>query len=273
MTAFKILALDLDNTLFNDQKEVSWANKKALQAARAKGVKIVITTGRPLKAIESLLEELDLLTEDNYVISFNGGLVQKTSGEILAKSGLTRQQVAIIQEEMANLALPVDVLSGGVVYSMASQGNHSLYQQANPMLTFKEIDSLADLPKDISYNKVVIVFEEQFLNQQLKLIPADLYDQFEIFKSREIILEIMPKGVHKAVGLELLTKHLGVDQSQVMAMGDEENDLTMLRWAGLGLAMKNGAELIKEAADAVTEKTHNESGVAWAIEKYILSED
>lgn len=135
MTEIKLLALDLDGTLFNTKKEVSLENKEALKAVREKGIKVVITTGRPLKAIEHLLEELDLLSKDNYLITFNGGLVQKTTGEILEKSALSRKQVETIQTEMEHLALPVDVLSDGIVYSISNQNNHSLYPIANPMLT------------------------------------------------------------------------------------------------------------------------------------------
>lgn len=80
----------------------------------------------------------------------------------------------------------------------------------------------------------------------------------------------MPKGIHKAEGLKLLSDYLGIDQSKVMAMGDEENDLTMLKWAGLGVAMANGVDKVKAVADAVTTQTNEESGVAEAIHNYIL---
>ena len=80
----------------------------------------------------------------------------------------------------------------------------------------------------------------------------------------------MPKGVHKAAGLNQLVKHLGLSSENVMAMGDEENDLSMLKWAGLGVAMANGVAIAKEIADAVTSRTNDESGVAEAVKKYIL---
>ncbi|EHJ52529.1 Cof-type HAD-IIB family hydrolase [Streptococcus macacae] len=273
MAKIKLLALDLDGTLFNQKKEISLENKAALKAARAKDVKVVLTTGRPIKAMEYLLKELDLISDDNYIITFNGGLVQKTNGDILDKSELSYQQVENIQAEMEKLALPVDILSDGIVYSISNQDHHSRYHLANPTLSFKKIAGLDHLPRDIIYNKVVIVYEAAFLDQQILKIPAYFYDRFEVFKSRDIILEIMPKGVHKAVGLDLLVKHLGIDASEVMAMGDEENDLTMLRWAGLGVAMANGTAAAKQAADAVTARTNEQSGVAEAIEKYILKED
>lgn len=273
MRKIKLLALDLDGTLFNSKKEVSQSNKEALRLARERGVQVVITTGRPLKAIEHLLYDLDMVSEQDYSITFNGGLVQRNTGEILDKSQFTRAEIEAIYEVLEALALPMDVLSDGDVYSLASQGNHSLYHTANPMLAFHELASLADIPHDIIYNKVVVVIEQDFLDQQIDQLPSQLYQDFEVFKSRDIILEIMPKGVHKAVGLDLLTQHLDLRASDVMAMGDEANDLTMLAWAGLGIAMQNATDSVKKTANAVTKLTNEESGVAEAIHTYILNEE
>lgn len=267
----RLLALDMDGTLFNTQKEVSLENQKALAAARDLGVKVVITTGRPLKAIQSTLESLGLYDEDNYSITFNGGLVQRNNGEVLAKRDMTFEEVSTIAAEMARLALPIDVISDGTVYSLPSQGNQSLYQTANPMLAFVTLASLEELPRDIVYNKVVVVFNPEFLDQQIPHIRPELYEQFELFKSRDIILEVMPKGVHKAVGLAGLAQYLGIDRCEVMAMGDEANDLTMLEWAGLGVAMANATPDVKAIADAVTTRTNDASGVAEAIDTYILN--
>ncbi|TWT16628.1 Cof-type HAD-IIB family hydrolase [Streptococcus sp. sy010] len=270
MTDIKLLALDLDGTLLTSKKEVTQANHESLKAARELGVKVVITTGRPLKAIEHLLTELDLLGENEYSITFNGGLVQSNTGKILAKSGLTRNDLPVIYQALMDLDLPMDILSGGTVYSLSSATRQTLYPTANPMLEFISIESLTDLPEDVVINKVVSVCEQSVLDQQIKHLPADLSERFELFKSRDIVFEIMPKGIHKAVGLEHLTKHLGLSSAQVMAMGDEENDLTMLTWAGLGIAMANASQMIKVKANHVTTKTNEESGVAEAVETYIL---
>ncbi|MCR5492499.1 MAG: Cof-type HAD-IIB family hydrolase [Streptococcus sp.] len=270
MADIKLLALDLDGTLFNSKKIVTRENKLALRAARDKGVKVVITTGRPLKAISGLLEELDLISDEDYIITFNGGLVQKTNGEILDKSELTRSQLKLLYSHLEPLALPFDVLSDGIVYSLACRGNVSHYPEANPTLDFVTVNSFAEIPENVIYNKVVSVTNPEFLDQQLLKLPKELHQHFEIFKSRDIIVEMMPKGVHKAAGLNQLVEHLGLSSKNVMAIGDEENDLSMLKWAGLGVAMANGVAIAKETADVVTSRTNEESGVAEAVEKYIL---
>lgn len=270
MEEIKLLALDLDGTLLTSQKEVTAENRQALKAARSKGVKVVLTTGRPLRAMEHLLAELDLLKADDYSITFNGGLVQCNTGEILAKSELTLDQVAEIHQALLELDLPTDILSGGTVYSLPSANHQSLYPTVNPMLDFVSLTSLSDLPKNLVINKVVSVFEQEFLDHQVTKLPANLTANYELFKSRDIVFEIMPKGIHKAKGLEILTQHLGLTAEQVMTMGDEENDVTMLEWAGWGVAMANASSHVKTKADAVTTRTNEESGVAEAIEAYIL---
>ena len=255
MSEIKLLALDLDGTLFTKDKQVTAENRAALKSAEAEGVHVVITTGRPLPAITHILEDLGLLDDKHYSVTFNGGLVQRNNGDILIKKEMSREDLKQIYAVFEPLGLPMDVISDGIVYGVPSKGNHSLYRQANPTLTFVDVESIDDIPENIVYNKVVTVCEEAFLDAQIEKLP---------------ILEVMPKGVHKAVGLKLLSDYLTIDKSQVMAMGDEENDLTMLEWAGLGVAMANAVPKAKAVAKAVTTKTNEESGVAEAIHKYIL---
>ena len=162
----------------------------------------------------------------------------------------------------------MDVISEGVAYET---NPNSLYQGFSPFLSFVE-GPFDTMPRDLIFNKAVSAINADFLDQQIPKLPAALKAKYEIFKSRDILLEIMPKGVIKSFGLEKLTGILGIDQSQVMAMGDEENDLAMLEWAGLGIAMKNATPEVKALADVVAPATNDEHGVAWAIQTYILED-
>lgn len=266
----KLIAIDLDGTLLTSDKTISDRNKQFLKMAREKGVYIVLTTGRPLKAIHSFLEELDLLGEHHYSITFNGGLVQENTGRVLAKTGFGIEDVRQIRQVTNRLGLPLDVLHEGTVYSLPSD-RESLYITCNPALTKLAVAD-EDLPTDFVYNKAVSATSADFLDKQIPSIPSELYERFEIFKSRDILLEWSPKGVHKANGLEKLIACLGIQQSEVMACGDESNDLSMIEWAGLGIAMKNAVDEVKAAADVVLPKTNDEDGIAWAIERYVVSE-
>ena len=268
MSKIKLLALDLDGTLLTHDKQISSENKVAIKQAQAVGVHVVITTGRPLKAIEHILTELDLLVASEYSITFNGGLVQRNNGEILSKKTFSYDDLVAIHEALTQLDLPLDVISEGVAYETNSS---SLYQSFSPFLDFVE-GPFNTIPRDIIFNKAVSAINADFLDQQIPKIPAVLKEKYEIFKSRDILLEIMPKGVVKSFGLDKLTAILGIDKTAVMAMGDEENDLAMLEWAGLGIAMKNATPEVKALADVVAPVTNDEHGVAWAIQTYILED-
>ena len=272
MADIKLIALDLDGTLLTSDKKISERNLAALKAAQAKGVKVVLTTGRPLKAMDFFLHELGTDgREDEYTITFNGGLVQRNTGEILDKTVFSYDDVARIYEETDKLYIPLDAICEGLVYQIQSDQD-SLYAQFNPALTFEPID-FSDLSSQQTYNKCVTAYAQEPLDAAIEQISPELFERYEIFKSREMLLEWSPKNVHKANGLEKLIAHLGIERSQVMACGDEANDLSMIEWAGLGVAMQNAVAIVKEAANVVTPMTNDEDAVAWAIEEYVLKED
>lgn len=266
----KLVAIDLDGTLLNSQKEISPRNHAAIAKAKAQGIKVVICTGRPLEAIHPFLAQLNLEEPGDYSITFNGGFVQKNdTGEVLEKKVLTSEQV----EELITLAqtidMPLDLLSGGNVYTLTTSAQHlSLYPEINPLLTHIPTP-LAALDWQRPYNKAVIGYEQQFLDQKITEIPAVFKEKYEVIKSRAVLLEFMPKGVTKAYGLALLAKDLGLTAAEIMTIGDEENDLPMIEYAGIGVAMANAVDQVKAVANVITA-SNEEDGVAQVIEKYLL---
>lgn len=266
----KLVAIDLDGTLLNSKKEISTRNKEALAKAKAAGVKIVLCTGRPLAAIEIYLEALNLRDNGDYSITFNGGLVQKNdTGEIIEKALMPLADVHELYELTSELNVPLDILSDGLVLQLPTTEEYtSLYSQLNKLLTFEPRD-LAQLTSDQIYNKAVIAVEQTYLDEQIKKIPASFYDRYEIIKTRSNLLEFMPKGITKAYGISLLARDLDIKQEEIMTIGDEENDLPMIEYAGLGVAMENAVPKVKEIADVITD-TNDHDGVAQAVEKFVL---
>ncbi|BAK20789.1 Cof-type HAD-IIB family hydrolase [Melissococcus plutonius] len=267
----KLIAIDLDGTLLNDKKKISIKNKETIARAKALGIKIVICTGRPLKAMEHYLEELNLLEETDYCITFNGGLVQKTSnGEIIKKALLPLKAINEVYLLAISLNLPFDVLSDHEVLQLPSSPEHpSIYNKLNNTLTFTPA-VLNELTNDRIYNKIVMATAADYLDRQIKQIPHEYYDHFEIIKTRKNLLEFMPKGITKAYGLSLLADELMIKSEEIMAIGDEENDLPMIHYAGIGVAMENAVSKVRSAADIITT-TNEKDGVASAIENYAFS--
>ncbi|EOH97178.1 cof-like hydrolase [Enterococcus haemoperoxidus ATCC BAA-382] len=266
----KLVAIDLDGTLLNSKKEISERNKQALAKAKAAGVKIVICTGRPLAAIGIYLDALNLRDNGDYSITFNGGLVQKNdTGEIIEKASMPLENVHDLFELAAALNVPLDILSDGLVLQLPTTQNYeSLYSQLNTLLTYESYE-LDQLTADRIYNKAVIAVEQTYLDEQIKKIPSPFYDRYEIIKTRSNLLEFMPKGITKAYGISLLARDLDINQEEIMTVGDEENDLPMIEYAGLGVAMENAVARVKDLADVITD-TNDNDGVAQAVEKFVL---
>ncbi len=267
----KLIAIDLDGTLLDDNKQISERNKKALHEAKAKGVKIVLCTGRPLRAIEPILEELDLLDEGDFSITFNGGLVQKNdTGEVIEQAGMDVSDVHGLAAMARELDLPMDVLSDDTVIILnTSPTRLTIYPELSPLL-HREQAHAAELAADRLYNKVVVAYEQEYLDQQIQKIPTAVKEKYEVIKTRANLLEFMPKGVTKAYGISLLARDLEITQAEVMCIGDEENDLPMIEYAGIGVAMANAIDIVKEAADVITD-SNEADGVAKVVEKYVLS--
>lgn len=269
----RLVAIDLDGTLFNQAKQISARNKEALKQAKAQGVKIVICTGRPLKAIEPVLEELGLNDDDDYSITFNGGYIQKNqSGEVLHQLTLSKAEVQMMYIATHANGIPVDTVSDDIVYSITPtiESCPSKYRHLNKNLTNIEVN-IAQLPETRRYNKVLLSQEPEYIDERIDTVLQLFKDRYSTMKTQKFLYEIAPAGVSKAEGLAFLGELLDISAAEMMALGDEENDESMIEYAGLGVAMGNATERVKQLSNAETD-TNDCDGVAKAIEKYVLQD-
>lgn len=269
----KLIAIDLDGTLLNEHKEITDETKKVLKQAKEIGVKVVLCTGRPLLGMAHYLDELDLKEAGDYGITYNGGLVQRTNtGEVLSQKTLTKVQIEELYQLTQSLEVPLNFIDLKQVYAPPYPESYpSLYGGVMKALPFVST-TMDDLPTDAVFNKAVICTEVAHLDETIAKIPVEFTEKYTIMKSRPELLEILNKEVDKGRGLEVLCNLLEIHPDEVMALGDEENDLAMIRFAGLGVAMGNATDEVKSAAKFVT-KTNRENGVAYAVKKFVLNEE
>lgn len=266
----QLIAIDLDGTLLNNEHMISKRNMQALQKAHRQGIKIVICTGRPYFFMKHFLEELQLISEDDYIITYNGALVQKAgTGEILVEQTLSKQDLLKWQEILEPLSLSLNAIDFDGVYTPLTypQGRKNTYLATRSHLPNWAVD-FNEVEEEKGYNKFVIAQEPSFLDQQLEKLPSTLMEEYSVMKSQADLLEVMNKEADKGKALALLANKLGIHLSQTMAIGDQANDLPMIQKAGVGVAMGNADPLIKQAADEVT-LSNEEDGVAVVIEKYL----
>lgn len=266
----KLIGIDLDGTLLRHDKSISKANKVAIRLALDKGVKVAICTGRPLEAIQHILDELGTNTEEHYSITYNGGLIiQNKTREVKAKTAFTLEETQPIAEPLLGLELPVVQVGLDAVYRRPyPKGHPSYYEQSMIYMPFEDLNQ-AQLGPDFPIYKLVISTETNHLEEKLSLIPKSLYERYSVMRSHPHQLEIMPKGVDKGQGLKALAEHLNISQSDVMGIGDEENDLAMLQWVGHAVVMDNARAEIKAYANYVTS-SNEADGVAEAIHHLVL---
>ena len=271
--AIKLITIDIDDTLVNTAKQVTPRVKAALQEATAQGVKVVLTTGRPLPGVQEYLDELGLNHQDDqYAITYNGGVVQTTNGEELGGKELAYSDYLRLREVADELGAYLQVETIDAAYTSAKEINYWASREnflIKMPLFIKPVDEMD--PND-HYVKFMFIGDEADIDAWRDALPNDVKEAYYIVKSTPQHLEFMHKDATKGSGLLTLADKLGIDQSETMALGDQQNDITMIEAAGLGVAMGNAVPEVKAVADVETT-TQNTDGVGVAVEKWVLGRD
>lgn len=268
---YKLIALDMDGTLFNSDKQITDRTKETLAQARALGVKIVLASGRPLAGLQPPLKELDLIHEGEYVLSFNGALiVDAKTGEAVSKCILKGSDYKKLFKLAQELGVHCQAFSPsrGLITNETSQ--YTEHEASINQIDINIINPLTDITDEEDIIKVMFIDPPEILDEAISKLPAWIKEDFNVFKSAPFFLEITHKDVDKGAGLLHLADYLNIKQSETMACGDQGNDYTMIKAAGLGVAMENGIDKVKAIADYVTD-TNDNDGVAKAIEKFVLN--
>ena len=267
--SIKLVAIDIDGTLLNSKKEITPSVFEAIQDAKAAGVKIVITTGRPIAGVSKLLKELHLMDPGDYVITFNGGLVQETAtGKELIKDLLDYEDYLDIESLANKLQIHSHVITkDGIYTSNRDIGRYTIHesQLVNMPLYYRTPEEV----REKEFVKAMYIDEPDILDAAIAKIPKEFKDRFTMVKSAPFYLEILGKTTNKGAAVLHLAERLGIQQEETMAIGDEENDRSMLEVVGHAVVMKNGNPALKKIATHIT-KSNDESGVAYAIRKWVL---
>lgn len=267
--SIKLVAIDIDGTLLNSQHQITPAVYQAIQDAKQAGVKIVIATGRPISGVQKILEELNLLDQGDYVITFNGALVQETAtGKDFIKDTLTYEDYLDIELVARKLKLPMHASTKEGIYTANRNiGKYTIYESTlvNAPIFYRTPEEMSD--KEII--KTMMVDEPEILDAALPLLPTSLTQRFNVAKSAPFYLEVTPKTANKGLAIIRLAEKLGLTMEQTMAIGDQENDRPMLEVVGNPVVMENGNPELKKIAKYIT-KSNDEDGVAYALREWVL---
>ncbi|MDD3026607.1 MAG: Cof-type HAD-IIB family hydrolase [Erysipelotrichaceae bacterium] len=269
---YKIIACDLDETLLSTDRSVSQGNIEAIKKARELGVKFVLATGRGFKTVQGTLKELGLdNVKDEYVISFNGGAITENyNNRLLSFNGITFE----FARELFNRGLDYDVCihvySKDVVYGYNMCDDEIAYLKGR--MDFVEIkEDNIDFLKDEEIAKVLYMNKDINYLNKIEEELADITHEADVSYSSNRYIEFNRKGVNKGAGLRTLAKLLGVAIEDTMAIGDNLNDLAMIKDAGLGVGVANVVTKMKDDCEYITEADHNHDAIKEVIEKFILN--
>ena len=268
---YKLIVLDLDGTLTNSKKVITPRNREILIRVQEQGVRLVLASGRPTYGIVPLANELRMNEFGGFILSYNGGeIINWETQEMLYENVLPNDVVPVLYECARSHQLSILTYDGAEIVTENSQDPY-VQKEAflNKMAVRETNDFLTDITLPVA--KCLIVGDAD------KLIPLEaelclrLQGRINVFRSEPYFLELVPQGIDKALSLAVLLKEIGVERKEMIAIGDGYNDLSMIKFAGLGIAMGNAQEPVKKAADYIT-LSNEEDGVAIAVEKAIIAE-
>lgn len=261
----QLIAVDVDGTLLTDKQLLTSQTIKALKCAIKNGIKIVLCTGRPTEGVRQIIQALGM--HDGVVVSFNGAVIEDLATQtILFRQSLTLEDLLLISRLSDKLALDYHIQSLEGIY--ATKPIISPYTAYDSWLNRLPITvkSLAEF-KQTPIDKILFVAEPSRLEACVRAIPACFFKQFNLVRSLDCFFEFLNKRASKGLALKQVAELYGIEQENIIAIGDNENDLSMLAYAGISVAMGNASHKVKVAA-SLTTKTNNEDGVAWVL-KYL----
>lgn len=266
---YKLVTSDLDATIVSHSQKESPKNKVAIQKVRNMGVNFVISSGRNQFSIKPFEEKYGLNEKGCYGIAFNGGVVYEAdTGKILRDIRLDKNVALDIIKELKTMTVATWVFVGNDLY--LTEFTEWAQRYSHTIDKYIEIEDLAKIEGEIS--KVIVSDERHILEGvQSHFNKKDSPFYTTVF-SAENLLEFVPPTVNKGEGLKFLANHLGIDLSETIAIGDNFNDIEMIRMAGIGVAVANGRKEVKVIADYVTENPCEDGAVAEALSKFIIND-
>ena len=266
----KLIAIDMDGTLLNSKKELLEETKQYFKNFHNKNTEtlLVLCTGRPESGIRPYLKDLGYLEENHYIISQNGANIYESQTEKRVMDAFVDSKAIQKWIELGKTH-GISVMGAGVDYYYSFDEDPTEWMEFDVKIVsgkLKRITTEDSLSTD--FYKLLLLGDEEQLNEFETFIPQEWRNEFYVVRSQKYLIEVLTKGVNKAFGLEKLAKELNIQSSEIAAIGDAANDIEMLKYAGLAIAMGNASEEVKTISDIVTDTNEN-NGVIKAIDQLI----
>ena len=267
--AYELLVLDIDGTLVTTDKQITKNTKEAIKQCLESGIKVAIASGRATEGIRNQAEEIGLGEYGGYIISYNGGrITEYKSGKVVYETFLPKGMIHTLYDYSVKEKTGILTYHDGKIISHSDTDPHIVVDSVGSDLP---IWVPKDFHKEVDFevNKCILTGEPEYLEKLEKKAAKDFEGVLSVYRSEDFYLEMMPLGIDKAYGLSKLLNELGYRRSQMVCCGDGFNDLSMIKYAGLGVAMANADKSIRDMADYVCPSC-DEDGLVDVINRFLL---
>ncbi|MDD7304956.1 MAG: Cof-type HAD-IIB family hydrolase [Peptoniphilaceae bacterium] len=265
----KIIALDIDGTLLNSNNEISDKTLKSLLKAQDMGHILVIASGRNPQGVEKFAHMLNFKDHNGLLSNFNGGMITNyKTGEVIIEHTLDYKLAKDILQFSENLDINYFIYGKDELLTNSKDTYFLKESEARAFTTCRVVEDLS-YSLDFAPHKILFSMDPRYIDKDAKLIRKKFIDRTDQVKSTPFYYEVMPKGINKGKSLLEIANYYKVDIKDTIAFGDEENDLSMIELAGIGVVMGNGTDFMKSKADFVT-KSNDQDGISFYLENYLF---
>ena len=268
--SYKIIALDLDGTLTNSRKIITPKTRNILMRFQQNGGRIILASGRPTHGVVPHANALRLSEFGGYIMSYNGGSVTDCkSGDVVFEKTLPQEVIPEICDIIKDYNVGINTYEGKNII-LANRRNK--YSELESKINGMPIRFVRNFSEYVNFNvnKCLLQGEPEEILKLEKILSDKYKGRLGIFKSEAFFLEIVPYGIDKAASIDRLIKSIGIKAEECIACGDGFNDISMIKYAGMGVAMSNAIEPVIAAADCVT-KSNDEDGIEYLFRCIELS--
>lgn len=264
---YKLLVLDFDDTLLTDELTISQEDIEAIIAAKNKGVYILFCSGRSNDSMRQFIDIMNIHDDHEYFVSFNGARIDDMNGNNIFVKSIEGP----VLKDLIDLGAEFDVTTQLYYDSKLVIEKETRLSRKYQKLTNMQHVIMTNI-KDLPYSTKVLFNSDDIpkLEKMQDRIKNKYSDVVNVFFSKPTYLEILHPDANKGLAVKYMAEHLGISKDEVIAVGDGFNDLFMIEYAGVGVAVANARDGVKAKADYITEASNNESAVAEVINKYIL---
>lgn len=272
LIAYRAIALDLDGTLTNHDKEVTPITRQALMRAQKDGAHIILASGRPTYGIAPIADHLEIDKYNGYVLSYNGGkIVNWQTKEELYSNHLPNNVIPILYNYAKENGYALLGYAGKEIITEMPDNKYVKEESRINKMEIRKVDNLLE-SLESNPTKLLMTGDASLMIKAEEELAEIVGNRMDVFRSAPFFIELVPKGIDKAQSLNRLLELIGLSTNDMIAFGDGYNDLSMLKLAGVGVAMANAVPEVRAEADFIT-KSNEEDGVAFAIEKFCYEAD